>query len=69
MTETDPADNARAIREAYEHKNRLTPSTDQLMRLEKIYGWKTQKATLNALYTSFDLPRHRDAQNTLHVTH
>ena len=57
MDETDPADIARAIREAYGNKHLLVPGPERLRRLENIYGWTKQKDTLSALYKSFDLSR------------
>jgi glycosyltransferase involved in cell wall biosynthesis len=55
MDETDPRDIARAIREAYENRHLLRPSTESLRRVEEIYGWSKQKDALRGLYSSFDL--------------
>ena len=55
MDETDPRDIARAIREAYENRDRLRPDAERLKRAEKIYGWASQKNKLAALYASFNL--------------
>lgn len=50
MHEADPADIARAIREAYENRDRLRPTSEKLELAEEIYGWPKQERTLKDLY-------------------
>jgi glycosyltransferase involved in cell wall biosynthesis len=56
MDQTDPRDIARAIRDAYENRDRLRPDTNRLLHAEAIYGWQRQKEALIELYSSSNLP-------------
>jgi glycosyltransferase involved in cell wall biosynthesis len=50
MDEESTADVARAMREAWNRREQLRPSPEQLERLAEKYAWSAQKAKLLALY-------------------
>lgn len=55
IDESEPRDIAAALADAYEYREYLRSSTEQLAAIDATYGWPTQKRALETLYRSFDL--------------
>jgi glycosyltransferase involved in cell wall biosynthesis len=50
MDQTDPINIARTLRHIYQNRDRYRLDTERLRKVEKIYGWATQRDNLTKLY-------------------